>query len=234
MPAVLDGSQLSSPRWRALSRDLCRRILRWHALHAAARRSRGRRGDGDRNELACFRKAADLRRGSSASTRCCTSSIAGEARLFPIAVGLVGVVLATAAGSDDGAGHPLGRVGDSVTARGGRDRGRAREVEPTRRALRSCCVPLRWRPRSPRSGLPSHSCIWLAVVARRSLRSLRRLAASDPASYSAILFEGLSSGRLFENLRLFAFGGSGYGAGSRRRRTACISSPFATSVRAQS
>ena len=125
---------------------------------------------------------------------------------LPIALGLVAAVLATAAGLMTAVGIRwdalatlLQLAAVAVTVNHERSQRRA--------ALSGLLCALALAAKISALWAPVALALWLAVVARRSLGSfLASLVGSCIAL--AVLFETLSSGRLFENMRLFAFGGS--------------------------
>lgn len=125
---------------------------------------------------------------------------------LPIAVGLVAAVLATAAGSMTTLGirwdalATLFQLAAVATVVG-------HEKSNRRAAVSGLLCALALAAKISAVWAPITLVIWLASVARRSLRSFL---ASFIGSCVGLLviFEGLSSGRLSENLSLFAFGGS--------------------------
>ena len=124
----------------------------------------------------------------------------------PIAVGLVGAVLATAAGSMttigirwDGLATLLQLGAVAIVFE--------HEASRRRAALSGLCCALALLAKITAVWAPVALVIWLAVVGRRSLLSFVASFLGATAAF-LLLLELISSGRLFENLRLFAFGGS--------------------------
>jgi hypothetical protein len=125
---------------------------------------------------------------------------------LPIALGLVGAVLATAAGLTTALGirwdalatlFQLAAVAVTVN----------HERSQRRAALSGLLCALALATKISALWAPVALVLWLAVVARRSLGSFLASFVGSCVAL-AILFETLSSGRLFQNMRLFAFGGS--------------------------